>query len=119
MMVSDENYREHKVFTELSKYIDFYQSLSMSIINFATVGTTAFVSMDTYVYSSIQGTIDSIRTLLEKGRINDCYSLVRKYFDSVIINAYSNLYLQDNQNLENYIVEKVDNWLYGKEKLPE
>lgn len=119
MMVSDERYRGHKIFSELDEYIDFYRSLSMSVMSFATMGTTAIVSMDTYVYSSIQGTVDSIKTLLEKGRINDCYSLVRKYFDSVIINVYSNLYLQDHLGIESYIVEKVNNWLHGKDKLPE
>jgi hypothetical protein len=119
MMVSDEKYHGHKVFSDLDEYIDFYHSLSMSVMSFATVGTTAFVSMDTYVYSSIQGTVDSIRTLLEKGRINDCYGLIRKYFDSVVINVYSNLYLQDHRNVESYIVKKVNNWLHGKEQLPE
>ena len=119
MMVSEEKYRGHKVFSELDEYIDFYRGLSMSVMSFATMGTTAFVSMDTYVYSSIQGTVDSIKTLLEKGRINDCYSLVRKYFDSVIINVYSNLYLQDHRSIESYIVEKINNWLHGKEQLPE
>lgn len=119
MMVSDERYRGHQVFSELDEYIDFYRSLSISVMSFATMGTTAFVSMDTYVYSSIQGTVDSIKTLLEKGRINDCYSLVRKYFDSAVINVYSNLYLQDHRSIDNYIVEKVNNWLHGKEKRPE
>lgn len=119
MMVSDEKYSGHEVFSDLLEYIDFYRNLSMSVMSYATVGTTACLSMDTYVYSSIHGTADSIRTLLKKGRINDCYSLIRKYFDSVVINVYSNLYLQDHQNDEDYIVEKVDNWLHGKEKLPE
>lgn len=119
MMVSDERYQEHKVFSELDEYINFYHSLSMSVMNFSTTGTTAIISMDTYVYSSIQGTVDSIKTLLEKGRLNDCYSLVRKYFDSAVINVYSNLYLQDHRSVENYMVEKINNWLHGKEKLPE
>jgi hypothetical protein len=88
-------------------------------MNFSTMDTTAFVSIDTYVYSSIQGTVDSIKILLEKGRINDCYSLVRKYFDSVVINTYSNLYIQDHRSIEKYIVEKINNWLHGKEQLPE
>lgn len=119
MMVSDDKYLGHRVFSELDEYINFYHNLSRSVMSFATMGTTAFVSMDTYVYSSIQGTVDSIKTLLEKGRINDCYSLVRKYFDSVIINVYSNLYLQEHRSINSYIVEKINSWLHGKEQLPE
>lgn len=88
-------------------------------MSFATVGTTALVNMDTYIYSSMQGTVDSIKLLLEKGRINDCYSLVRKYFDSVIINTYANLYLEENCSVEHFVVEKINNWLHGKERLPE
>ncbi|QVK21937.1 hypothetical protein [Shewanella dokdonensis] len=119
MMVNDESYKQHKIFAKLAEYINFYRRLSMSVMSFATMGTTALINIDTYVYSSIQGTVDSIRTLLEKGRINDCYSLVRKYYDSVIINTYSNLYLEEHRGIENKIVEKINNWLHGKEKLPE
>ncbi|MCL1080339.1 hypothetical protein L2734_19695 [Parashewanella spongiae] len=117
MMVNDEKYKEHKVFSELDEYIDFYHRLSMSVTFFATMETTA-IGMDSYVYSSIQGTVDSMKALLEKGRINDCYSLDRKYFDSVIINTYSNLYLEDHRSIGS-IVDKINNWLHGKEKLPE
>ncbi len=40
MMVSDERYRGHQVFSELDEYIDFYRSLSISVMSFATMGTT-------------------------------------------------------------------------------
>lgn len=32
---------------------------------------------------------------------------------------YSNLYLKNNFSLENFVVEKINNWLQGKEKLPD
>ena len=54
-----------------------------------------------------------------KGRINDSYALLRKYFDSTIINVYSNLYLSDNFSIDNFIVHHINNWSKGKEKLPE
>lgn len=88
-------------------------------MSFISRGTTSFLNIDTYVFSSMQGTVDSIKTLLLNGRINDSYALLRKYYDSTIINIYSNLYLQDNVSLDNFIVEKIDNWLNGKEQLPE
>jgi hypothetical protein len=119
MMVIDKAYKEHRGFSELETYIDFYNSFSKSVMGFATMGTTAMVNMDTYVYSSIQGTIDSIKSLLEKGRINDSYCLLRKYYDSVIINVYSNLYIEDNCSVDKFIVEKINNWLHGKDQLPE
>lgn len=119
MMVKDKAYKEHVIFSDLDSYIGFYSSFALSIMGFATKGTTAMVNMDTYVYSSIQGTVESIRLVLEKGRINDSYCLLRKYYDSVIINIYSNLYIEDNCSVEQFTVDQINNWLHGKEKLPE
>ncbi len=118
MQVNDSKYLKHDIFKELEVYQDFYDSLSTSIMHFVTSGTKA-INFDTYVFSSMAGTIESIKLLLAKGRINDGYALLRKFHDSIIINSYAILYLQKNLNLENFIVEKIDNWLNGKEKLPD
>lgn len=119
MMVQDKAYKEHSIFSDLDLYIDFYDSFAFSIMGFSTKGTTALMNMDTYVYSSIKGTVDSIKVTLERGRINDSYCLLRKYYDSCIINVYSNLYIEDNCSSEKFLVEQVNNWLHGKDKLPE
>src|SRR5690606_29704677 len=68
---------------------------------------------------SMQGTLDSMHDLLLKGRINDAYSLLRKFYDSTIINVYSNLYLEDHFSLDNFVVTQIDNWRKGIDKLPE
>ena len=68
--------------------------------------------------SSIQGTLESIHDVLRKGRLNDAYTLLRKYYDGTIINVYTNLYLKNNFGIENLIVEKIDGWLQGKTQLP-
>jgi hypothetical protein len=119
MMVNDEEYKDHHVFSELECYIDFYKSLSWSVFSFCSTGTNAICNIDSYVYSSIQGTLESIREILNKGRINDAYALLRKYYDSTIINVYSNLYLKDHFSIENFVVDKINNWLKGKDQLPE
>jgi len=113
-----KQYQEHIIFEELDNYFEFYKDISFTIMGFITSGTKSFMNIDTYVFSSMQGTIDSIKTLLKNGRINDAYSLLRKYYDSTIINIYSSLYLQDQVSLDNFIVEQIDNWLNGKEQLP-
>lgn len=119
MMMIDNGYREHSVFSELERYITFYKRLAWSVFSFCTTGTNAICNIDSYVYSSIQGTLESIRNILTDGRINDAYALLRKYYDSVIINVYSNLYLQDQCSIESFIVEKINSWVKGKEQLPE
>ncbi len=119
MQVTDNEYKEHQVFVELKQYAEFYQRLAISVFSFASKGTKAICNIDTYVYSSMQGTIESISTILLAGRINDAYALLRKYHDSAIINVYSNLYLRDNFSLENFVVDKIHNWLQGTEQIPE
>jgi hypothetical protein len=113
------NYLEHIIFSQLTEYINFYDTLSFSIMSFSSLGTKAVLNLDTYAYSSIKGTIESIKEILLKGRINDAYSLLRKYYDSTIINVYVNLFLNDHFNLENFIVIQIDNWRAGTEKIPE
>ena len=119
MMVTDKDYLEHSVFNDLNCYIQFYKSLATSVFGFATLGTSSIINIDTYVYSSIQGTLESTKLILINGKINDAFALTRKYYDSAIINTYSNLYLQNNLNTENFVVIKINNWLHSKEKLPE
>lgn len=114
-----KEYFEHKVFTELETYSGFYDSLSFSIMNWMSQGTKAILNLDTYTFSSIKGTINSINEILRKGRINDAYALIRKYYDSTIINIYANLYLQDHFCLDNFIVEQIDNWRKGTTTIPE
>ena len=119
-MSMDKKYKEHPVFQQLSEYAEFYKNLSTSVMFWVTMGTLGSVfNIDTYVYSSIQGTLESIKDILIKGRINDAYTLLRKYYDSAIINIYTNLYLHDNFSIENFVVNKINDWLHGKEQLPE
>jgi hypothetical protein len=118
-MMMDNAYIEYPVFGQLSKYAEFYGNLSFSTMAFVTMGTKSIINIDTYVYSSMQGTLESIRDILINGRINDAYALLRKYYDVATINIYTNLYLDEHFNIENFVVEKIDNWLKGKEQLPD
>ncbi len=114
----DKAYVEHPVFEQLSEYAQFYDSLSFSIMSFVPMGTQGILNFDTYIFSSMQGTLESIRDILIKGRMNDAYALLRKYYDAATINIYTNLYLDDHFNIDNFVVEKIDNWLKAKEQLP-
>lgn len=115
----DSKYREHPVFTQLPRYAEFYEAFSMSILPFSTQGTRAIWNIDSYVYSSMQGTLESIGLSLGSGRIGDAYALLRRYHDSAIINVYANVYLQDHFSLEIFVVAQIQDWLNGKTRLPE
>lgn len=119
MTIAGQEYQQHPVFERLKQFADFYESLSDNAFRFISSGTTTPFNLDTYVFTSMAGTLESIHDILIKGRINDAFALLRKYYDSAIINAYCTLYLEDNCSLENFIVTKIDNWLKGTEQLPE
>ncbi|PKO18940.1 hypothetical protein CVU37_06100 [candidate division BRC1 bacterium HGW-BRC1-1] len=119
MRPTDQEYQSHRVFSELDQYIEFYKSLADSVFMFVSMGTKAIGNIDSYAFSSIQGTLTSIRTILCAGRINDAYALLRKYYDAAIITIYSNLYIEEHLSIENFVVQQIDNWLNGKDSLPE
>jgi len=115
--LQDDRYTNHGVFLELERYAAFYESLSFSTLFLCSAGAT-IPNFDSYFYSSIQGTMESIHDVLKNGRINDAYALLRKYHDSVIINVYSDLYLQDCIGDGDFVVVVIDNWLKGTGQLP-
>lgn len=118
-MPTDQEYQGHVVFGEIDRCIAFYESLAHSVFQFGSMGTKAVCNIDSYAFSSIQGTLTSIRTVLRDGRINDAYALLRKYHDSAVITVYSNLYLEDHFSIENFVVHQIDDWLKGTARLPE
>lgn len=73
-----EAYLKHKVFDDLKYMKGFYDSISMSCFSFVATGTHGTTNYASYVYSAIEGTLDSITILLNNGRINDAYTLIRK-----------------------------------------
>lgn len=109
---------EHPVFPLLEQIADFYDSLSYTTMHWVTFGSRA-INFDTYIYGSIKGTVNSMKLVLTYGKVNDAYALLRKYHDSCIINAYAIAFLDEHASIDNFIVEKIDNWLTGSEKLPD
>lgn len=110
---------EHLVYDQLAQYAGFYESLGHAVFPMITMGTKSICNIDSYVFSSMQGTLNSIRHTLKAGRIGDSYALLRRFYDSAIINIYSNLYLEDNFSIETFIVTHINNWVQGKEQIPE
>lgn len=76
-----KDYKEHIIFNQLKELIDFYDTLSITTMGFVTGGVIGVANLNTHVFTSIKGTIDSIQLVLNNGRINDAYALLRKYYD--------------------------------------
>src|SRR5574344_1025094 len=118
-----KEYKEHKVFKNLQIIYDFYDQISMNSFGFMPNGLpTSVTNIDTYIASSIGGTIDSITILLQRARINDALALLRKYFDEIIVDIYQNVYRSEqiriNSNKWFFIVENIKKWKEGIFKMP-
>lgn len=113
-----EAYLRHKVFDELKFMMQFYDSISMSCFSFIASGTRGITNYASYVYTAIEGTLDSISILLTKGRINDAYTLIRKLFDDILLEIYMDVTLKDKFSIDNFVVKEVNEWIQGKHRIP-
>lgn len=117
-MLNTTTYESHILFSEIRKYIEFYESLSFLICDRLSPGVSNML-FDTYLIRSMQSTLESIEMLLKAKKINDAYALMRKYYDATDLSIYVHLYLDENSSLEKWKVKEVDDWLKGKARLPD
>lgn len=104
--LSDE-YVNHQVFTTLKKLMKFYDDLSFNSFRFmAPVYITEYFNIDDDIYRAIGGTIESVCTILKNGRINDAYTLLRKYDDAILIDTFKSIVLnkEANQFIHNILI---------------
>ena len=71
------------------------------------------------IYMSIRSTLESIRVLLKEGHIADAFVLIRKLFDTVLVEIYLNVVREDKFDwMENLVVKDVDEWLRSLHWIP-
>ena len=109
----------HPIIENLQLYSKFYESWSYLVIKFVPLGTKAIFHFDTYIFGSMQATLDSISLLIQNGKTNDAYALLRKFHDLAMIDVYINLKLEQELAIESLIVTEIQNWLEGKGSMPE
>ena len=114
-----EAYKNHKVFKEIDCMMELYGNISFACFPFVPSGTSLIMNYVTYTYQAIQGTLESIKTLLEIGRISDAYTLVRKYFDDVMVDLYIDVIRKDGYDwLKFECVDDVEKWIKSKHRIP-
>ena len=115
----DKEYQSHKIFPLLDSLVEFYNCVYLLGPDFLTEGVVSgLLNVDKVVCGSLAGSLDSVRIVLKEGRINDAYALVRKYHDGIIAVLYINVYIAENFSLQNFMVEKIQQWVNNKQKLP-
>lgn len=120
-------YYNHKVFDLLADLNYFYDFLSDSCCN---TGDGCMIagkfSVNSNIYSSIQGTIESIKILVFAGRLNDAFALTRKLEDAIYTDLYTNILIKQDELKMVDPKEEIKNiwdksivrkWVFHEEKL--
>lgn len=94
-------YYKHKIFEFLEDLYYFYGFIATSSCDTADgLMITGKFSVGYHIYSSIQGTIESIKILIYAGRLNDVFALSRKYDDAILTVLYiTKLIKQDESKI--------------------
>lgn len=110
--VKYDAYQNHQVFELIDHMMDYYDGISDTSFSFIPNGTLTFGNYATYVYMSIRSTLGSIKMLLKEGHITDAFVLIRKLFDTVLVEIYLNVVREDQFDwMTNIVVKDVDEWL--------
>lgn len=86
--INSESYQNHPVFEKIKHMIDYYDGLSETCFHFIPNGTLGAANYASYVYMSICTTLNSIKLLLKAGHLTDAFVLIRKLFDTVLVEIY-------------------------------
>ena len=114
-----KEYREHHLFVELEEMKSLYDALSDRSYSFVPTCTKGVANYESYYFMSIHGTLDSVKKLLEIGRINDAIVLVRKIFDDILTEIYFDVTIKEKFNVfESLYVEEVQQWLESSFRIP-
>ena len=71
------------------------------------------------IYMSICSTLKSIKMLLKEGHIMDAFVLIRKLFDTMLVEIYLNVVREDKFDwMESLVVKDVDEWLRTQHWIP-
>lgn len=110
-----EEYDNHHVFETIEHMMDYYEGVSDTCFQFIPNGTVAAANYSSYVYMSIKVTLESIKMLLKDGHITDAFVLIRKPFDTALVEIYLNVVREDKYDWEKSIVVKdVNDWIRHK-----
>lgn len=89
-------YDEHKLFSRLDEISGFYHHIDYSSFGFVDGLCTEYLgNFHGAIYKGIEGTIESMKLLFQNGRINDGFTLMRKYSDAIVIDTYAAIVLND------------------------
>lgn len=111
-------FQNNIIFEIIDEIKGFYNFLADNDDTVTVTVANGPINFNNDIFWSISNTLDSIKLLLSFGRINDAFSLIRKYNDAVILHIYAlivsekeeQMFFEENHSLYINIVNK---WVNG------
>ncbi len=138
-----EEFAAHQIFKEIDQTISVYESLSDLVFGQITPTRSFIGNLDSCFFDSIEGTVESIKTVLLTGRIADAYTLMRRLLEVSWLHVYVMLRFEESNDrgvgkqeefgamdFEKFFellrqaaqkgiyVEEIEEWLAGDKSLP-
>lgn len=117
--VRDEIIQNNQIYDLIDHMMDYYDGLWHTSYYFIPHGTMTIGNYASYIFLSIRATLDSIRLLLREGHITDAFVLIRKLFDTVLVEIYLNVVREDKYDwMKSLVVEDLDEWMKSNYWIP-
>ena len=91
-------YIGHPIFQELDTCISAFKTLSDLATRFLSATQPFVGSLDSYFFDSLEGTIESIKTVLLAGRFADAYALLRRFNETGLVQLNVAVKLEARRN---------------------
>ena len=117
--VKYDAYQKHPVFELINRMMKYYDGIWNTCFSFIPHGTLAIGNYAADIYLSIRNTLESISMLLKVGHMSDAFVLIRKLFDTILMEIYLNVVREDKYDwTKDLVVKDVDEWLSRKHRIP-
>ncbi len=138
-----EEFAAHQIFKEMDQTISVFESLSDLVFGQISPTRSFIGNLDSCFFDSLEGTVESIKTVLLAGRIADAYTLMRRLLEVSWLHVYVMLRFEESNDrgigqqeevgamdFEKFFellkraaqkgnyVEEIEEWLVGDKSFP-
>jgi hypothetical protein len=111
------NVEHHESVSDCSALVatvsEFYEQMSYSVSNSPSGPMLGPLGIDEIMFRSCKSTLESMRLVLEKGHITDAFTLLRRFYDNVLVHIYCSVHLKESAR-----TRQIYDWAHGRDKLP-
>lgn len=133
-------FKQHRIHGEMDQSAEFYEILG-DLVSGGVSMTWAFIgNIDTQFFAALSGTIESMKAVLQVGRVADAYTLLRRFREAGLLQLYFMVRIAERKErfadiswdldgedflaqlereaLDGLWVTEIEDWLTGQARSP-